>query len=61
LNGITAGTTNFVTFSEIAFGLRTSPQILIQGVFLAIATGVLGGLVPAWSAARRPIASLLRE
>jgi putative ABC transport system permease protein len=61
LNGITAGTTNFVTFSEIAFGLRTSPQILIQGVFLAIATGILGGLVPAWSAARRPIASLLRE
>jgi len=61
LNGITTGTTNFVTFSEITFGLRTSPQILLQGVLLAIATGILGGLVPAWSAARRPIATLLRE
>jgi putative ABC transport system permease protein len=61
LNGITAGTTNFVTFSEITFGLHTSPQILLQGVLLAILTGVLGGLVPAWSAARRPIAALLRE
>lgn len=61
LNAITTGTTNFVSFSEITFGLRTSPQILLQGVLLAIATGILGGLVPAWSAARRPIATLLRE
>jgi putative ABC transport system permease protein len=61
LNGITAGTTNFLTFSEITFGLRTSPEILLQGVILAIVTGVVGGLVPAWSAARRPIAVLLRE
>ena len=61
LNGITTGTTNFVTFSEITFSLRTTPGILMQGVLLAIATGMIGGLVPAWSAARRPIAALLRE
>jgi ABC-type lipoprotein release transport system permease subunit len=61
LNGITAGTTNFVTFSEISFSLRTTPAVLVQGVGLAVLTGVLGGLVPAWGASRRPIAALLRD
>lgn len=61
LNGITTGTTNYATFSEITFALRTSPDILAQGIFLAVLTGVFGGLVPAISAARRPIAALLRE
>ncbi len=61
LNGITTGTTNFVTFSEITFSLRTTPGILLQGILLAVFTGILGGLVPAWSASRRPIAALLRE
>jgi putative ABC transport system permease protein len=61
LNGITTGTTNFLTFSEITFALRTSPEILSQGILLAVLTGILGGLVPAWSASRRPIAMLLRE
>ncbi len=61
LNGITTGTTNYVTFSEITFSLRTAPDILAQGVVLAVLTGVLGGLVPAISASRRPIAALLRE
>jgi ABC-type lipoprotein release transport system permease subunit len=61
LNGITAGTTNFVTFSEISFSLRTTPAVLVQGIVLAVLTGLLGGLVPAWGASRRPIAALLRE
>ena len=34
---------------------------LFMVALLAVATGVIGGLVPAWSAARRPIAALLRE
>lgn len=61
LNGITTGTTNFLTFSEITFALRTTPPILAQGIVLAVVTGVLGGLVPAISASRRPIAELLRD
>lgn len=61
LNGVTTGTTNFVTFSEVAFSLRTSPDILVQGVLLAIFTGLVGGFFPALSAARRPIAALLRD
>lgn len=60
LNGISAGTTNFLTFSEITFQLTTSPGVLAAGMLVALATGVLGGLPPALAAARRPITGLLR-
>jgi putative ABC transport system permease protein len=61
LNGFTAQTMNNVTFSEITFALRTTPQVLLGGVALAVATAVVGGFLPAWSASRRPITTLLRE
>ena len=61
LNGISTGTTNFLTFSEVTFGLRTGPREMIGGVLLAVFTGVIGGLPPAVSAARREITTLLRE
>jgi putative ABC transport system permease protein len=61
LNGIDAGTTNFLTFSEMTFQLSTSPGVLLAGVLIAVATGVLGGFPPAISAARQPISSALRE
>jgi putative ABC transport system permease protein len=61
LNGVTTGTTNFLTFSEITFSLRPSPGILSGGIVLAILTGLLGGFLPAWGASRRPIATLLRD
>ncbi len=54
-NMVSAGTTNFVTFSEITFSLRTSPGVLLGGVVLAVLTGPLGGLLSAWSA-RAPLA-----
>ena len=60
LNGITAGTTNFVTFSEISFTLRTSPDVLAQGIALAVLTGMIGGLPPAITASRLPILDALR-
>ena len=61
LNGITAGTSNFVTFTEITFMLRTTPDVLTAGVVVAMVTAVIGGFFPAWSASRAPIAALLRE
>ena len=60
LNLVSTGTTNFTTFSEISFSLRTTPGILAGGILLAVLTGVLGGLPPAWSAARMGIARGLR-
>ena len=61
LNAVTTGTLNSVTFSETTFALRTTPDILLSGVFLAVFTALAGGLPAAWSAARRPIQELLRE
>ncbi len=60
LNTISTGTTNFLTFSEITFSLRTTPKALLGGVLLAVLTGVIGGLPPAWSAARKRIQEAMR-
>ena len=60
LNAVSTGTTNFLTFSEISFSLRTSPQALLGGVLLAVLTGIIGGLPPAWAAARRRISEAMR-
>ena len=61
LNGLTVGTNNAVTFSEVGFRLRTSPDVLVAGIVLATLTGLAGGFPAAVSAARRPVAELLRE
>ncbi len=60
LNVITTGTTNFTTFSEISFPLRTTPDVLATGVALAVLTGVIGGLPAAWRASRMKIAESMR-
>lgn len=61
VNGIATGTANFVTFSEVAFNFSISPGVAIFAVTLAIVAGVIGGLLPAISAARLPITRALRE
>ena len=61
LNGISAGTSNFMTFTEMRFVLRTTPDVLGAGMIVATVTAVIGGFFPAWSASRAPIANLLRE
>jgi putative ABC transport system permease protein len=61
VNGIATGTANFITFSEVAFNFRISPGVAIFAVALAIVAGVVGGLLPAVSAARLPITRALRE
>ena len=61
VNGIATGTANFITFSEVAFNFTISPQVAIFAVALAVVAGVIGGLLPAISAARLPITRALRE
>ena len=61
VNGIATGTANFITFSEVAFNFRISPGVAVFAVALAIVAGVIGGLLPAVSAARLPITRALRE
>ncbi len=61
LNNITTGIGSFVTFSEIAFNFRVSPEIMLIGVLFALVMGALGGVFPARMAARKEILTALRE
>lgn len=61
LNNITTGIGSFVTFSEISFNFRVSPQIMAAGVAFALVMGALGGLFPARSAAKKEILTALRD
>ncbi|HET7712506.1 MAG TPA: ABC transporter permease [Thermoanaerobaculia bacterium] len=61
INGISTGTVNWSTFSEVAFNFRIDAQVAAIGIGLAVISGVIGGLIPAISAARMPITRALRE
>jgi putative ABC transport system permease protein len=61
LNGLTTSTINWQTFSNLAFAFRITPGLLLSGLVFALVMGLIGGLLPAISAARRPIAVALRE
>ncbi len=60
LNGLITGTMNWQTFAHLAFAFRITPPLLLLGLLLALAMGLLGGLPPAIRAARRPVAAALR-
>lgn len=60
VNGIVASTTNWSSFSEIAFSFRVTPLLLAAGFIFAVVMGVLGGFFPAWRAARLPVVQALR-
>jgi len=60
LNGITTGIGNFVTFSEIDFNFRVTPQIMVWGLVFAMVLGAVGGLFPARNASRKEILAALR-
>jgi putative ABC transport system permease protein len=61
LNGYTTGTMNMQTFSHVAFAFQITPILLAVGILFALLMGLVGGVPPAVRAARRPIASALRE
>lgn len=62
INGVRTGTTNFQTFTEVAFAFRITPLVLIVAVVFSLALGVLAGTLPALFAAMlRPTQALRRE
>jgi putative ABC transport system permease protein len=61
LNGVTTGVGNFFTFSEIAFHFRVGVSTMTAGVIFAAIVGVLGGVFPARSAAKKEILGALHE
>jgi putative ABC transport system permease protein len=46
--------------SSLVFKMQVTPALLGMGVLLACGVGVIGGLFPAWRAARLPVATALR-
>lgn len=60
LNGLTTGTINWQTFSHLAFAFKITTPLLVAGVIFALVMGFLGGVFPAFRAARRPVAAALR-
>lgn len=60
INGVVTSTTNWSSFSEIAFAFRVTPQLLLSGIAFAVVMGVLGGFFPARSASRMPVVQALR-
>jgi len=61
MNGYSTGTGQTQSFSEIAFAFRITPAIVGVALVFAVVMGLVGGLFPAFRAARLPITSALRE
>jgi len=61
INGISTGTVNWSTFSEVAFNFRVDGSVALFGFIVALIAGIFGGAFPAIRAARMPITQALRE
>lgn len=60
LQFFTVSTTNWTTFSELAFGFRLSTGIVIAALIFALVMGIVGGFLPAVRASRLKIVEALR-
>jgi putative ABC transport system permease protein len=60
MQAVNVSTTNFATFSELAFQFTLTPRIALQSLVFALAMGFVGGFIPAWRAARLKIVDCLR-
>jgi len=61
VNGVTTGTVNWSTFSEVSFAFRVTPILIAVAIAFSSIIGALGGLLPARFAARAPITTALRQ
>jgi len=61
INGISTGTVNWSTFSELAFNFRIDSAVALTGLLVALLSGIYGGSIPAIRIARKPITVALRE
>ncbi|HET9325309.1 MAG TPA: ABC transporter permease [Candidatus Eisenbacteria bacterium] len=60
INGITTSTTNWSSFSEVAFAFRVTPMGVALGLLFSVILGVVGGFLPARQAAKQSLAGSLR-
>jgi len=60
LNFVSTGTSNWVTFSEIAFNFRVTPDLMGLGLLFGAIIGFVGSLLPSIRASRFKIVDALR-
>jgi len=60
LNFVSTGTSNWVTFSEIAFNFRVTPDLMIWALTFGAVIGFVGSLFPSIRASRFKIVDALR-
>jgi len=60
LNFVSTGTSNFVTFSEIAFNFRVTTDLMISALLFGAVIGLVGSLLPSIRASRFKIVDALR-
>ena len=60
-NGFRVSTLAMGSFSQVVFDFAVTPELLRQGIVVALIIGFVGGLLPALRAARLPVAQALRE
>ncbi len=60
-NGFQVSTLNGASFSQVVFDFAVTADLLIQGLYVALVIGFVGGFFPAIRATRMPVAQALRE
>jgi ABC-type antimicrobial peptide transport system permease subunit len=60
LNFVSTGTSNFNTFSEIAFNFRVTPDLMLSALIFGAGIGFVGSLLPSIRASRFKIVDALR-
>lgn len=60
LEFVSFSTTNFTSFTELAFGFHLSPVIAVSTLLFSLFMGLIGGFLPAVRASRLNIISALR-
>lgn len=60
-HGLKTGMMNWATFSETAFEFLVTPQTLATAAFISLLMGFIGGVIPAFHAARMKVVDALRR
>jgi putative ABC transport system permease protein len=60
-DGYQTSTMNFQSFSQIAFAFAVTPRLLGMALAYSLVMGLVGGMLPAFRAARLPVVTALRE
>lgn len=61
MQAVTVSTMNWQTFAELAFAFKLTPGVVVASLAFSLAMGFLGGVLPAWRAARLNIVAAVRS